>query len=145
MSRPSAVAVRGTSVALLLAGLASCDGSTEPKTGRAAAATMRGTVTSPQRIALPPDAVLEVSLHDVSRADAPAMVLASQRIPTRGKQVPIPFEIAYDPAAIESGHTYAVRARLDCGGGRVFGSTEAVLVISRGITSPVEIVVRPLQ
>ncbi|MDQ3175872.1 MAG: YbaY family lipoprotein, partial [Acidobacteriota bacterium] len=38
-------------------------------------ATVTGTVTYRQRIAMPPGAVVEVSLLDVSRADAPAVVL----------------------------------------------------------------------
>jgi uncharacterized lipoprotein YbaY len=134
---------RGASVALLLAGLTSC--ASERKPGGSGAAVVRGQVTYLQRLVLPPEAILEVSLQDISRADAPAHVLATRQIPTQGKQVPIPFEIPYDPAVIDPAHTYAVRARLDFGGGRFFGSTEAVPVITRGNPQLVEIIVRPLQ
>ena len=42
--------------------------------------TVRGTAMYRERIALPPGAVLEVSLQDVSLADAPARELGSVRI-----------------------------------------------------------------
>jgi putative lipoprotein len=137
--------VRGASVALLLAGLTSCAGGRNRKPGVSGAATVSGHVTYLQRIALPPDAVLEVSLQDVSQADTPAQVLVTQHIATQGKQVPIPFALTYDPAAIDPAHTYVLRAQLDFGGGRLFGSTEAVPVITRGNPDQVEIVVRLLQ
>jgi putative lipoprotein len=41
----------------------------------AAAASVRGSAFYRERIALPPGAVFEASLEDVSRADAPAEVL----------------------------------------------------------------------
>ena len=61
--------------------------------------TVGGTAAYRERIALPPDAVLEAELQDVSRADAPAIVLGRFRAGPAG-QVPIPFAIPYDPARI---------------------------------------------
>jgi len=60
-----------------------------------AADTVRGTATYRERIALPPGAVLEVSLQDVSRADAPSEELGSVRIEDPGNP---PFEF---PASFE--------------------------------------------
>ena len=48
-----------------------------------AGGTVSGTATYRERMALPPDAVLEVKLQDVSLADAPAVELGSARIDPR--------------------------------------------------------------
>jgi putative lipoprotein len=72
---------------------------------------VRGTATYRERIAMPADAVFEVTLVDISRADAPASVVSRIRIASPGNP-PIPFEVFYDPARIDPGRRYAVRARV---------------------------------
>ncbi|WP_170751438.1 YbaY family lipoprotein [Ruegeria lacuscaerulensis] len=64
---------------------------------------VKTTVTYQERIALPPDAVLEVELLDTSRADAPSVSLSSQRFKLAG--VPRTVEIAYDTDLIDERHT----------------------------------------
>ncbi|KQB54768.1 hypothetical protein AQS70_20750 [Pseudomonas endophytica] len=86
-------------------------------------ATLDGEVYYLQRIALPPTATLEVSLQDVSLADAPAVTLAKQSGPIKG-QVPLPFHLNYNPADVKPGHTYAVSARIEEDGKLLFISTE---------------------
>ena len=76
---------------------------------------LRGTAAYRERMALPPGAVLEVQLEDISRADAPAEVLARASILT-DRQVPIPFVLGYDPGRINPAHRYAVRATLSLDG-----------------------------
>jgi putative lipoprotein len=76
-------------------------------TGRA----LRGQVSYRERIALPPEALLEVRLVDVSRADAPARSLAVTRVKTRHR-MPIPYRLRFDEARIQRGHTYALEARI---------------------------------
>jgi uncharacterized lipoprotein YbaY len=61
---------------------------------------------------LPPGAKIEVQLVDVSRADAPAIILAEQTIITDGQQVPIPFQLTYNPNQINPRYFYAVQARI---------------------------------
>jgi copper homeostasis protein (lipoprotein) len=73
------------------------------------AGTLQGTATYRERIALPPDAVFEVELQDVSRADAPAVVLGRKTLDPAG-QPPFRFEIDYDDVAVQAGHRYTVRA-----------------------------------
>jgi copper homeostasis protein (lipoprotein) len=73
------------------------------------AGTLEGTATYRERIALPPDAVFEAELQDVSKADAPAVVLGRARLDPAG-QPPFRFAIAYDDAALKAGHRYTVRA-----------------------------------
>ncbi|MBE9138337.1 YbaY family lipoprotein [Nodosilinea sp. LEGE 07088] len=43
---------------------------------------------------------------DISRADAPAIVLASQSAIFGERQVPIPFELVYDPEQIDPRFSY---------------------------------------
>ena len=52
---------------------------------------------------------------DISKQDVPAETIAEQTITDPG-QVPIPFELWYDPAKIDSRITYAVQARIERGG-----------------------------
>ena len=81
---------------------------------------VRGTVAYRQRIALPAGSVIEVVVQDISRADAPARRLGTQRITLKsGQQVPIAFEVAVDPDAIEPGHLYAAAARIYDAQGRL--------------------------
>ena len=86
-------------------------------------ATLDGEVFYLQRIALPPTATLEVSLQDVSLADAPAVTLAKQSGQIKG-QVPLPFHLTYDPAEVKPGHNYAVSARIEQDGKLLFVTTE---------------------
>jgi putative lipoprotein len=100
-----------------------------------------GNVVYRERIALPPDAALTVRLLDASRTDAPAVALAEQRITPTG-QVPIPFEIPYDPAGIDDEMSCVLEARIEAGGTLLFVSTRAIPVITRGSPSKdLEIVV----
>jgi len=104
-----------------------------------------GTVTYLQRSALPPTAVIEVQLQDVSRVGAPAVVMSTQTIEAQGKQVPFPYELKYDPAQIDARNTYAVRATIKDGGKLLFTSTTHIPVITNGApTSNVEIIVEPV-
>jgi putative lipoprotein len=101
-------------------------------------ATVEGTASYRERIALRPGAVLEVELLDISRADASADRLASIRIKAPG-QVPIPFTLHYDPAMIEANRSYAVTAKLILRGDVVFRSDTVHPVLTRGAGDSVEI------
>jgi putative lipoprotein len=83
-----------------------------------------------------------VELSDVSRLDAPAVVLSECDV-TGGGQVPIPFELLYDEAAIDRRRAYAVRARINVDGRLIFTTKTAVPVITRGHPKQIEIVLRP--
>jgi putative lipoprotein len=85
-----------------------------PELTKAGERTIAGEATYRERIALPPDAVLVVELADVSLADAPATVIAKCRIAPTG-QVPIKFEIGFDPKAIQKGRAYALQAHITVG------------------------------
>ena len=135
--------LRSGSILLAAFALAACSGmSAAPGGGGAATARVTGTVTYLQRIALPPTAVIKVQLIDVSRADAPAVVLGEQIITAGGKQVPFAFEIPYDPAKIDPRFTYAVGARVEDGGKLLFINDQRYAVITRGAPTHADMVLR---
>ena len=60
-----------------------------------------GTIWIKQKVALPPDAVLTVTLSDASLADAPSKVLAQRAVRTEGKQAPFSFVLPYNPSDVQ--------------------------------------------
>ena len=97
-------------------------------------------VTYLQKIALPPNAIITVTLQDISRADAPAIVIVEESTSTNGKQVPFNFVLVYNPAVIDSTHTYAVRARITVNGALWFTTDTVHSVITRGQPRHVDLV-----
>jgi uncharacterized lipoprotein YbaY/heat shock protein HslJ len=94
--------------------LYACEASNEP----ASEAGMRnqteriiGTVSYRERIPLRPGSRLEIVLEDISQSDAPALQIARMERTDPG-QVPIPFELEYEPEAIDPRMSYAIRARI---------------------------------
>jgi len=100
--------------------------------GAQSQSVITGTVTYRNRSALPPTAVIEVTLQDVSLADAPSKVISTQRIEAGGKQPPFPYELAYDPAQIDPKNTYSVSARITVGNELLFISDTHIPVLTRG-------------
>jgi copper homeostasis protein (lipoprotein) len=98
-----------------------------------------GTVTYRERIALSPTSIVEVRLEDVTRADGTPPVVASTRIERPG-QVPVRFELPYDPRAIQSRGRYAVRATIREGDVDLFASLDTALVLTQGRGSRVDLV-----
>ncbi len=78
--------------------------------------SVTGTLAYRERIALPDNAVVMVTLQDISLADAPAKVIATQSFETEGAQVPFDFELSYDRAEILENHRYSVSARIEVNG-----------------------------
>ncbi len=100
------------------------------------AGTLQGSAAYRERIALPPDAVFEAVLQDISRADAPAEVLGRAKIDPAG-QPPFRFEIAYDDAAVQPRRRYAVRATVMHQGRLLFTTDRAYPVLAGG-AAPLE-------
>lgn len=67
----------------------------------------------------------------MSRADAPAIILDRQLISPAG-QIPIPFELSYDPRSIVQSNTYVVRAQIREGDRLIFTTTQSYRVITQG-------------
>ncbi len=100
-----------------------------------------GTAFYRERIALPAEAVLEVTLEDISRADAKADVVGRVTLQNPG-QPPFAFKIEYDPARIDQRNRYAVRARITQSGRLLFTTDQSYLVLSSGAGSTVSMLLR---
>ena len=104
----------------------------EVPSGREPNASVSGTVTYRERLALTPGATLVVELRDVSYADGPAPLIARQTISGPG-QVPIKFKVEYNRADIDPRNRYSVSARIIESDGRLaFTNDTAYEVITRG-------------
>ena len=95
------------------------------------AALITGTISYRERMALSPTAVVDVRLDDVTRPGSAEPVLSATRIDRPG-QVPIRFELPYDPASINQRNRYAVRAVISDQGVVMFASLDTVLVLTQG-------------
>jgi putative lipoprotein len=100
-----------------------------------------GTATYRERMVLPPTAVFEATLEDVSTADAPAEVIAQAHMEHPGNP-PISFEITYDPSRINLGHHYVVRARILVDGKQVFTADQQYPVLGAGQSNEVKLLLR---
>lgn len=122
--------------ALLLPG---CGGSDPGGPGEAG--SMRqiiGSVVYRERMMLPPNSELEIQLQDVSRADAPASVLASVMITPQGGP-PYPFSIDYNPGQIDERMRYALHATIRLDNRLLFTNTDYIDAFGG---NPVEVLVR---
>ena len=117
----------------------------KPMNAAAVPGTVSGTVSYLSRMALPASAIIEVQLQDVSLADTPAKVVAQEEIALGERQVPVPFELKFDPGKIESQHTYSVRGSILVNGELRFTSDKAYPVLTRGNPARVEVIVKPVS
>jgi len=97
----------------------------------ASAASITGSATYLERIALPPDATFEAVVEDVSRMDAPAQVIGRVSFMPAG-QVPIKFEVPYVESQVQQNHRYNVRARILQDGQLIYTTTQAHPVLTQG-------------
>ena len=117
----------------------------EAPSGRNPNASVSGTVTYRERLALTPNATLIVELRDVSYADGPAPLIARQTIADPG-QVPIEFEVRYSREDIDSRNTYAVQARIIESDARLaFINDTAYEAITRGNPDEVDMLLTLVQ
>ena len=99
--RHTIMTVLGGIVPLLLLAACNTAGSERMSSQQGSASgSVSGTVAYRERIALPPDAVVEVVLLGVSRMDVAAATIAEQTIEPSG-QIPVHFELVYDTAVID--------------------------------------------
>lgn len=83
--------------------------------------TISGELLYKQRIALPPDATIEVIIEDIT--EAPPTVLARSEFASEGRQVPIPYQVAIDRSKVDSSHNYSLKAVIRVHGGVMFETT----------------------
>jgi len=131
-------------ILLMAAGLVACGNDHTGQPGAAGdheeggMAGLEGTVSYRERMMLRPGAQVKVQLEDVSRADAPATVVASVTLTPEGAP-PYPFTLEYDRGRIEPRGRYGLRATIRSGDRLLFTSTEYIDAFAG---SPVEIMVQ---
>jgi uncharacterized lipoprotein YbaY/heat shock protein HslJ len=102
-----------------------------------------GTASWREPVVLPPDAVFEATLEDVTRADAPPTVIARQRL-APVHSLPCAVEIPYDPGKIQPRARYVVRATVQAG--KAKWVTRAIVpVLTHGAGSKVELELKRLS
>jgi uncharacterized lipoprotein YbaY len=108
-----------------------------------APSSVTGTVSYTVKSALPASAMVHVQLVDVTQQDNPVTVIAQQVITNPG-QVPIPFEIHFDPTSIDPNHTYSVRADISADGEIIFASTMPNVVLTMGNPAKIDVTLDPI-
>jgi len=87
-----------------------------PTAGRSEPAfkVVRGSIVYREKVVLPADAEVVVQLLDMTRPDRPVLN-AETKFKADGRQIPIPFTLAFDPAKV-TGRLHAVHASIRFGG-----------------------------
>ena len=119
-------------------------GGVDPNASANSVATITGSITYRERIALPADAVVRVQLRDVSLMDVAAKLIGEQIIKPQ-HSVPIPFVISFDPAIIDERMSYSVFATIHSGERMLFVSDRSYPVLTRGNTNQVDLVLKKIQ
>jgi putative lipoprotein len=135
LTKCKALRVLATASAIVLGGTVALAGDLDPKS------MITGTATYRERMALPPGAELEVTLEDISRADAPAVILGRTRVESPGSP-PFQFAIAFDPALVQARHRYAVRARITLNGQLLFTTDTVQQVLGDSGRTSADLVLR---
>ncbi|PXV73599.1 YbaY family lipoprotein [Pantoea sp. PNA 03-3] len=133
----------GVAMAMALAGCAHKGKPVPTPTLGSAVAGQTATIAQPnvsgavyirQRIALPPDAALTVTLSDASVADAPSKVLAQRVVRTDGKQAPFHFILPFNPADVQPNARILLSAAITVNGKLAFVTEEVKPVVNQGGT-----------
>lgn len=138
---PEAAALAVLSALPLAGGLVACRATTpvpDGPDGHGGAGVIEGTVTYRERVALSPEALLEIALFDVTRPDPRDRPIAKQLYAGIG-QVPLRFAFAYEPDAIAPDRSYVLLARILEGEQPVFLTTRPVPVLTGGADATAEL------
>jgi putative lipoprotein len=102
-------------------------------------ARVEGTLTYRERVTLPGDAIVRLSLFALPRPGAPATLVNEDTMNDPG-QIPIEYWMFYRRDTIEQHLIYAIQARIEVAGKTWFENRELVPVITNHALRNVEIV-----
>jgi putative lipoprotein len=111
------------------------------RTSAAPRATVTGSATYRERMALPPGAVFEATLEEGSRSNAPGKVIARFHKKNPG-QAPVAFELNYDPRRIDAPKQCIVRASIQDKGQLLFTGSKPYSAKSHGRGRMVTVLMR---
>jgi putative lipoprotein len=109
--------------------------------GMAGTETIEGTIWYRERIALPPNAEIRVSLEDVARMDVPSQVIATTHFVPEGGP-PWAFTLQYDPQRLEDKGRFVLRARIEADGRLLFTNADSIPAFGRDAAEPVQVLVK---
>ncbi|WP_063653396.1 YbaY family lipoprotein [Aliivibrio fischeri] len=101
----------------------------------AATQSVTGTVGYRERIALPANAVVTVTLEDISLADAPSKTITEQTFEVGENSSPFAYSLEFNTADIQANHRYAVRATIKVDGKLRFTTDTNYAVITDEATT----------
>ena len=131
-TRHIALALAAIGSALVLVACTSVIGPSQSTPETMQPVRVTGTIAWRERMAVAPDADIIVRLQDVSRMDAPAVVLAEQRFKAGTRQPPYPFELPVDASRIDPRMRYTVSARVEHQGRLLFINDTSYPVLTQG-------------
>ncbi|WP_283426536.1 META domain-containing protein [Shimia sagamensis] len=105
--------------------------------------TLNGSVLYREKIALPPEALVEVTLEDVSKMDVKSTVLARQTLKPSG-QVPVAYQLTYDDGMVDERGRYSVRAVIRVGDNVMWRSTQSFAALTEDAPETVDVVVEKM-
>lgn len=103
---------------------------------------IRGELTYRQRISLPPDSTAVVEMRD---SGGDGQVVAEWRRTLGGQQVPIRFEMPYEPKKLKPGERYALRGAIFAGGQPAWASEAKPVTIGTGNVEAGTLLLMPYQ
>lgn len=113
-----------------------------PPTAVSGFVDLAGRVSYRSRVALPPGAVLSLSIQDNARR--PARVLVEQRYELNGAQPPVSFAATVDRDLIGPHARLAVSARIDYAGKLRFTGTGTFPPFQNGQPVPIDLLLKPV-
>ena len=104
--------------------------------------SVNGIITYLEKMVLPTGAIVEVKLLAAPKADTPDVTIGEMVITTTGQQIPLPFNIKYNSALIDTSYTYVVQASIIIDGNLWFINDTQYQVITLGSPSAVELLLK---
>lgn len=129
-----------TGLLLLLATLTGCDSASTPQE-EIPMATIKVEAFYRERMMVPPNAQLRVTLSDVSKMDVAAELITEVVVDNPGAP-PYNIELTYDPEAIDSRMRYAVRASIKADDKLMFTSTEHIDAFAADDSGAVKVIMQ---
>lgn len=120
-----------TLLVLLTGSLSACTPTPRSETTGGLMSSLQVTLDCRQRIALPADAVVELSVSDVTPTLVAVPPLGQRTYKLHGRQLPVTIGLRYDTSRVDPNHEYAVEAIVRSGGRALFETAEAPKVITR--------------
>lgn len=129
----------------LAVGLSACTPPPQSATTGGLMSSLQVTLNCRQKIALPADAVVELSLSDVTPTLVAVPVLAQRTYKLHGRQLPVRIGLRYDTSRVDQNHEYAVQAIVRSGERALFETADAPKVITRANPILVDVWVVPVR